>query len=269
MRRRALLASMAAIGCAGSFGQAFADTLQNIKSSGELVVGVKADYRPFGYRSPNGDIVGIGPDLARDIAKRLGVKVKLVPVVASNRMQFLNQGKIDLMIATMNDTPERRKVVDIVQPDYYASGYNVMLPKSAHITSWAGLKGRAVCGVQGSYYQKPVQENYGVQVVSFRGTTEALAAVKQGRCIGLLYDNTAIDGILLEPEWGDAYHMPLETLDAIPWGMAVRKGDTKLAAIVSDAIRDWEKTGFILNLETKYGITNHSKFAEDAHNKYK
>ena len=72
-----------------------------------------------------GKIVGFEPDLAADIAKRLGVKLELVPVVASNRIQFLQQGKIDLMIATMSDTPERRKIVDIVEPDYYASGTNV------------------------------------------------------------------------------------------------------------------------------------------------
>ena len=59
-------------------------------------------------------------------AKRLGVKLELVPVVASNRIQFLQQGKIDLMIATMSDTPERRKIVDIVDPNYYGSGTNVL-----------------------------------------------------------------------------------------------------------------------------------------------
>ncbi|HEU0156487.1 MAG TPA: transporter substrate-binding domain-containing protein, partial [Stellaceae bacterium] len=99
-----------------------ADVLDDIKKRGTLVVGTKADYRPYGYRDPSGKIVGIEPDLAADVAKRLGVKLELVPVVASNRMQFLDQGKIDLMIATMTDTPERRKIVDIVQPDYYASG---------------------------------------------------------------------------------------------------------------------------------------------------
>jgi len=101
--------------------------LEQIKSKGVLTIGVKADYPPFGYRTPDGEIVGIEPDLARDIAKRLGVKVELVPVVASNFLQFLQQGRIDMLISTMNDTPAREKLIDIVYPNYYASGYNVMV----------------------------------------------------------------------------------------------------------------------------------------------
>ncbi len=88
--------------------QANADDLATIKQRGTLIVGVKADYPPFGFRSPSGEIVGIEPALAADVAKSLGVKLELVPVVASNRMQFLQQGKIDLIIATMNGTQGSR-----------------------------------------------------------------------------------------------------------------------------------------------------------------
>ena len=120
-----------------------ADELQDIKSSGVLVVGVKADYPPFGYLSPTGENIGIEPDLARNLAQRLGVKVQFVPVVAANRIQFLQQGKINLLIATMNDTPEREKIVDIIHPNYYASGYNVMVPKSVKLTELGPAEGHA------------------------------------------------------------------------------------------------------------------------------
>src|SRR5439155_12469766 len=115
---------------------ASADVIDDIKKKGVLVVGTKADYRPFGFLDPSGKIVGFEPDLAADVAKRLGVKLELVPVVASNRIQFLQQGKIDLMIATMSDTPDRRKIVDIVEPDYYASGTNVLVKKSENVKNW-------------------------------------------------------------------------------------------------------------------------------------
>jgi polar amino acid transport system substrate-binding protein len=116
-----------------------ADVLDDIKKKGTLVVGTKADYRPFGFLDPSGKIVGFEPDLAADVAKRLGVKLELVPVVASNRIQFLQQGKIDIMIATMSDTPERRKIVDIVDPSYYGSGTNILSPKSAGLKTWEGV----------------------------------------------------------------------------------------------------------------------------------
>ena len=117
------------------------NALEEIKKRGTLIVGVKADYKPYGFRDPSGAIIGMEPDLAADVAKRLGVKLELVPVVSSNRMQFLEQGKIDLMIATMNDKPDRRKVVYIVEPSYYSSGVNILTPKSAKLKDWKDLKG--------------------------------------------------------------------------------------------------------------------------------
>ncbi|HEY3460940.1 MAG TPA: transporter substrate-binding domain-containing protein, partial [Casimicrobiaceae bacterium] len=94
-----IVASLLLLGALG-ITAARADELQDIKKKGVLVVGSKADYRPFGYLDPSGKIIGFEPDLAADVAKRLGVKLELVPVVASNRIQFLQQGKIDMMIAT-------------------------------------------------------------------------------------------------------------------------------------------------------------------------
>ena len=78
----------------------------------------KADYKPWGFRDSSGKLVGMEVDMAKDVAKALGVKLKLVPVQSSNRMQFLQQGKIDLMIATMSDRSDRRKLVGIAEPNY-------------------------------------------------------------------------------------------------------------------------------------------------------
>ncbi len=193
------------------------------------------------------------PELDHAEAKRLGVKLQLVPVVAANRMQFLQQGKIDLMI---------------IKPDYYASGFNLMLPKSINITAWDQLKDKPVCAIQGAYYNKEVAEKFGAQVIAFTGVAEALTALKQGRCVGFLYDDTAIEGELIDPEWKD-YAMPLPSQDAQPWGLAIRQGEPQFADFMAKTLEDWHKTGFILSLESKYGISQHSQFAEQMHDKYK
>lgn len=242
---------------------AHADELSDIKAKGVLVVGVKADYPPFGSLSPSGENIGIEPDLARDLATKLGVKVQFVPVVAANRMQFVEQGKINVLIATMNDTPERAKVVDIVHPDYYASGFNLMVPKTVTITSWAQLKGVPVCAIQGTYYNKELAEKYGAEPVAFTGVAEALTALKQGRCNAFVYDDTAIEGKLLDPAWS-AYDMPLASQDAKPWGIAIKQGEPAFDAFISNSIKDWNKTGLIITLESKYGI-KHAAFAAQAH----
>src|SRR5437764_11226107 len=112
-----IIAGAAAVAACVTTGPLSAQTLDKVKQRGVIVVGTKADYKPFGFRDTSGAIVGFEPDLARDVADRLGVKLEIEPVVSSNRMQFLQQGKIDLMIATMNDTAERRKTVGIIDPD--------------------------------------------------------------------------------------------------------------------------------------------------------
>ena len=245
--------------------RANADDLDTIKQRGTLIVGVKADYPPFGFRSPSGEIIGIEPELAADVAKSLGDKLELVPVAPANRIQFLEQGKIDLIIATMNDTGVRRQEVDVVKPYYYAAGYNIMVPKSMNLKSWAELKEKPVCGIKGAYFNYEATMNFKLRVVDFTGPGEALAALKQGRCVGLLYDDTSIEGAMLEPEWTD-YDMPLESQEVQPWGLAVRKDQPAWDAYVSNMVKKWVKDGTIVDLETKYHI-KHSQFAGDAHQK--
>ena len=137
---------------AGSHSQCSNDTWNKVMSRGKLVVGVKADYKPWGYRDSSGEIVGMEIDMAKDVAAKMGVDLELVAVQSSNRMQFLEQGKIDLMIATMSDRKDRREIVGIVGPNYYTSGTNVMSPKALGLTSWEDLRGKPVCGKQGAFY---------------------------------------------------------------------------------------------------------------------
>ena len=136
------------------------DRFKQVLDRGKLVVGVKADYKPWGFRDPSGAIVGMEADMAQDVADALGVKLELIPVQSSNRMQFLQQGKIDLMIATMSDRTDRRKVVGIVEPNYYTSGTNVLAHKGA-VSKWEDLRGKPVCGKQGAFYNKIVSKRYG------------------------------------------------------------------------------------------------------------
>ncbi len=253
MKQTIAVAATAVFGMAASL-TASADVLDRIEERGRLVVGVKADYRPYGYLNAEGNVVGIEPDLAQDVADRLGVELELVPVVASNRMQFLDQGRIDMMIATMTDTAERRQVVDILNPDYYSSGTNIMARESAEFEQWEDLDGVPVCGVQGAFYNEKTAREFGAQIVGFTGTTEALNALAQGRCAAFVYDDAFLASRLQEERWSD-YDMPLDTIDDFPWGVAVKKGEERLARFMSGVIVDWHTTGRIIELEKKYGLT--------------
>ncbi|MFJ5488670.1 transporter substrate-binding domain-containing protein [Hansschlegelia beijingensis] len=246
---------------------AAADVMEQVKQRGTLVVGVKADYKPFGFRDPSGAVVGIEPDLAADIAKRLGVKLELVPVVASNRIEFLNQGKIDLLIATMSDKPERRRSVLAVDPQYYSDSVNVLMNKKAKYTNWEDLKGKTLCATSGSFYNKDVAEKYGVQIKAFDGSDKPLFALKQGECIGYLYDQTFVQGKLLDDEWKSGYYMPLPGILETPWIMAVKNGEDGFQKFLSETTIDWFKNGTVVEEEQKWGIqpTDYSQRMRDKH----
>ncbi|MDD9727134.1 transporter substrate-binding domain-containing protein [Roseovarius sp. SK2] len=251
-------------------GQVQADQLEDIKEDGEIVVGVKQDYKPWGYLTSDGELAGLEIDLARDVAERLGVELELVPVVASNRMQFLSQGRIDLIIATMGDNEDRREVVGMIQPNYYAGGTNVLAPKSVGLEEWSDLEGRDVCALQGSYYNKRVTQLYGPNLVAFAGIPEVTSALQNGNCVAFLYDNTWIESQLASDEqWAD-YEMPFETEDPQAWSIAVplEELDGAYGEKMSEIVTDWHKTGFLIERNEANGIAP-SPFLQEMHEKFK
>jgi polar amino acid transport system substrate-binding protein len=260
------LAALSAVALPGRAGAA--DGVEAIKKRGTLIVGVKADYRPFGFRDPSGTIIGLEPDLAADLAKRLGVKLELVPVVSANRIEFLQQGKVDLLIATLSDKPERRRVVQAIDPQYYSDFVNVLLPKSSGITDWAQLKGKPLCATSGAWYNKDVARTYGAEIIAFDGSEKPLFALKQGNCIGYVYDQSMLQGKLLDDDWKANYALPLKGILDAPWMMAVAQGNTTLQTMVEDATKDWMKTGFIVDEEKKWGIEP-TAYSKAMYEKYK
>jgi polar amino acid transport system substrate-binding protein len=245
-----------------------ADALADIRAKGTLIVGVKADYPPYGFRDSSGKIVGFEPDIAADMAKRLGVALELVPVVASNRMQFLQQGKIDLMIATMSINDERRKAVGIVEPAYYASGVAILVNKKANIKSAADLKGKPVCAIQGAFYNSRIQSEFtGRDLVAFKGVPENEQALLNGDCVGFVYDDTLLiykkraEG----SKWDDFEVLELTEFEPQPWGAAVKLEDRDgpWGKFVSSVLSDGLKLGALLALEKKW-LGQNTKWLEAA-----
>ncbi|MFM9847031.1 MAG: transporter substrate-binding domain-containing protein [Hyphomicrobiaceae bacterium] len=257
----ALGAASLAIGAA-----AHADVLDDIKKRGKLVVGVKADYKPFGFRDPSGKIIGVEPDLAAEVAKKLGVELELIPVVSANRMEFLNQGKIDLMIATMSDNAARRKVVQVIEPLYYSDAVNVLQKKGTPIKVWEDLKDKKLCGTTGAFYNKDMTQKYGPEIISFDGSEKPLLALKNGDCVGYLYDQTFIGGKLSEDEWKAGYEMVLPGIMETPWAMAIKPGEAALQKVMEDLTKDWMKSGKIVELEKKWNVppTDYAKRMHEA-----
>lgn len=238
-----------------SAAQCTNEVWNKVMSRGKLVVGVKADYKPWGYRDESGSIVGMEVDMAQLVADAMGVELETVAVQSSNRMQFLEQGKIDMMIATMSDRPDRRKIVGITQPNYYTSGTNVLSPKALTLSNWEDLRGKPVCGKQGAFYNKIVNERYGADIVAFTGNAEAKQALRDKKCIAWVYDDSSIMSDLSSGNW-DEFEMPLASEDDNPWGLAVplAEKDCVFGNFMSGLTYNWHQSGKLIELEAKWGI---------------
>lgn len=261
---RTLCTGIAALLVAAGFNAtASADTLADVKAKGVVAIGVKADSKPWGYLNSDGNVIGMELDLAQDVADRLGVELEAVIVQSSNRIQFLEQGRVDLLIATMYDTPERRRVIDMVQPHYYSAATNVIAPKSANLESWSDLEGKQVCGQQGSVYNKWIEQTYKANAMSLPTIEEAYAALRAGNCVAFVYNDLLIGMAAAEPAWSD-FEVPFESEDRQYHSIGVRLNDgaSTFGQFLSDTVTDWHKSGKLIELNEKWGVTPNPYLAE-------
>ena len=244
--------ALAAMSAGTVSAQCTNDVWNKVMSSGKIVIGVKADYKPWGFRDDSGNLVGMEIDMAMNVAAKMGVEAELVPVQSSNRMQFLEQGKIDMMIATMSDRADRRKIVGIPGPNYYTSGTNIMSPKALGFTSWEDLRGKKVCGKQGAFYNQITEERYGVEIMAFTGNAEAKQALRDRKCVAWVYDDSSIGSDLSSGNWNE-FEMPLASEDDNPWGLGVPLAEAScvFGNFMSGMQYNWHREGTLIALEEK------------------
>ncbi|MGQ4274697.1 transporter substrate-binding domain-containing protein [Terrihabitans sp. B22-R8] len=251
-----VLAAGLASALLGSVVTAGADTLATVKERGKLIVGVKTDYVPFGYLDPAGKIVGLEPDLARVLAKKiLGSEdaVELVPVLSSNRMEFLQAGRIDLILATLGYTAERAKVLDYTEPFYAVPGASILAPPTTKLSGWEAFRGKPVCGIQGAFYNKTVTEKFGIKLVNFTAMPEAYKALQDNRCLGLAFDDMTLRKKPNEEGWKD-YSIVAEPYENVPQPGGARKNDAAFLEAVNKALIEAEAEGVLIALQEKYDI---------------
>ncbi|GJH35892.1 transporter substrate-binding domain-containing protein [Paraburkholderia hospita] len=258
LSKRALRASLflsAVVTYAAAAGTAHADaTLDRIKERGTLVVGVVLDGT-YGTLDPaTRQPIGYNVELGESLARHLGVKFEAIEVTPPNRVQFLQQGKVDALIASMQYTKERDEILSYVPTPFEEIGGSAMVHKGSGIHDWADLRDKPVCVSQGSNYTKPLIEQYGAQVKAFKGMPEALLALRGGTCVASVHVTPGIQARLANPsgEWKD-YESPMRSqLIPSPSVIWVRKGQTDTVVAFDKIVKDWHRTGFLLEEGNKW-----------------
>lgn len=224
-------------------------TLDRIKGRQKLTVGIILSGAPFGYIDPQTRAEkGFNIDLARALADKLGVKVELVTVTPPNRVQFLQQGKVDILIANMQYTADRAKILDHVPTPYDRAGGAALGRKDSGIHDWADLKGKPVCISQGSNYAQPLADTYGAVVKGIPSQPESMLALQGGNCVVAVHVAPTLKLLLADrpDDWKDyAILIPteLEPADSVIW---LRKGERDAAAALDAAVRDLHGAGAML-----------------------
>lgn len=209
-------------------------TLDEIKDSGKITIGVFSDKNPFGYVDENGDYQGYDVYFADRLAKDLGVEVEYVSTEPASRVEYLKSGKVDLILANFTVTEERAESVDFCLP-YMKVALGVVSPDDALITSADQLNGKTLIVAKGTTAEAYFSENYpDVELLKFDQYADAYNALLDGRGDALSTDNTEVLAWALK---NDGFSVGIDSVgnqDTI--APAVAQGNTTLLDWVNSEI---------------------------------
>lgn len=255
------------IGFALSTSAAHADaTLDKIQQRHKISIGVILSGPPFGTIDPKtGEHLGYNVELAKGIAQKLGVEVETVSVLAPNRVQFLQQGKVDILIANMQYTEERAKTLGFVPTPYDRAGGAAVGRKDSGIKDWTDLKGKTACVSQGSNYTQPLIEQYGATVKALPSQPESLLALKGGNCDVAVHVSGTVGLMLVDraDEWKDyAIVIPTDLIpsDSVIW---LRKGQDDTQAALDKVVKDLHISGKLLEFAKANRLPNTTYLQEE------
>ncbi|WP_288932751.1 cysteine ABC transporter substrate-binding protein [uncultured Eubacterium sp.] len=222
-----------------------ARTLDEIKKSGKIKIGVFSDKNPFGYVDENGKVQGYDVYFAKRIAKDLlGSEdaVDFVYVEAASRVEYLKSAKVDITLANFTVTDERKEQVDFALP-YMKVALGIVSPQKTEITDVNQLKGKKLIVVKGTTAETYFSKNYpDVTLVKFDEYQEAYDALLDGRGDAFSTDNTEV---LAWAKQNKGFVVGVESLGDIDTiAPAVQKGNTELLNWLNDEIKTLAKEKF-------------------------
>jgi ABC-type amino acid transport substrate-binding protein len=217
-------------------------TLGKIQSAGEIKIGVKYDVPPFGFKNPESDqIEGFDVDFGRAIAEKLGVEPTFVEAISDNRIPFLQDGRVDLVLSTMTINAERAQEIEFSEPYYIARG-RILVPQDSDITGVEDLGGRKVCTALGSTYEETLKEQAPDADLRLVDTySECLELVQNGAVDAVSTDDVILTGMIIQD---DSLKLTEgEPLTTEPYGAGIKKGETEVKEFVDGVLEEYKSGG--------------------------
>lgn len=226
-----------------------ARTVQQIKKSGKIKIAVFGDLPPYGWINKSGKRVGYDLALARRMAKDLGVKPVFTQVNANGRVDALNAGKVDVVLANFTVTPQRKQVINFAKP-YMKVSVGVVSPKSAPVTKASQLSGKSVIVTKGTTAEQYfTQSQKSVKLQKYDSKTQQFSALKSGRAAALADDNSYLYAWVKK---NPKFTVGIKTLGPNSYiAPGVKKDDKSLLNWTNKEISKLNKNGFFTKAYNK------------------
>jgi glutamate transport system substrate-binding protein len=245
----AAASALALAGCAGGGGGATEEptaepaptfeagtTMADLAEAGTITVGTKFDQPLFGLVGPSGVPEGFDVEIAKIIASELGIdeeNIEWVETVSANREPFIQNGQVDIVVATYTINDKRKEVVDFAGPYYMAGQSILVLADNDDIESEDDLKGQPVCSVTGSTPAAKLAE-IGAEPVLTDTYTNCLEPLRSGQVVAVSTDNVILAGLAAQNE--GEFKVVGEPFTEEPYGIGLMKDDTEFRNWINDVL---------------------------------
>jgi glutamate transport system substrate-binding protein len=221
-------------------------TMAKLQQAGKVTVGTKFDQPLFGLKNLEGVPEGFDVEIAKLIAGEMGIapdKIEWVETVSANREPFIQQGKVDFVVATYTINDKRKQVVDFAGP-YYEAGQDIMVKKGnpLGITGPDALAGKRVCSVTGSTPAENIRTNYPqAKLTEFDVYSKCAEALKNGQVDAVTTDNVILLGLISKDQ--ESFELVGKPFTKEPYGIGVKKGDTQFRNFINDVLDKIKQDG--------------------------
>jgi ABC-type amino acid transport substrate-binding protein len=216
-------------------------TMGRIQQEGEIAIGVKYDVPPFGFRNPtSGEIEGFDVDFGRAVAEALGVEPRFTEAVSDNRIPFVKDGTVDLVVSTMTINEERAQEIGFTDPYFIARG-RILVPEGSEITGVDTLAGNRVCTALGSTYEDTLQEQAPEAELRLVDTySECLELLQNGAVDAISTDDVILTGMIIQD---DSLRLVGDELTVEPYGAGFTRGDEQFAQFLNGVLEEYKSDG--------------------------
>ncbi|KOO47124.1 amino acid ABC transporter substrate-binding protein [Priestia koreensis] len=244
-----LVLVLAACGTSDKSDNAGADLYKEVKKSGELKIGTEGTYPPFTFNK-GGKLTGFDVDIAREVAKRLGVKPVFVQTQWDSLFAGLNAKRFDVIANEVGIRKDRQKKYDFSDPYISSAAVLVTAKNNKDIKDFKDLKGKKAAQSLTSNYRKIAEDN-GADIVGIEGLTQSMDLITQGRVDATVNDKLAIlDYLNRKPN--SAVKIVKEEKDSAESAFLFRKDSDKLVKEVNKALADMKKDGTYEKISKKW-----------------